>query len=393
MTMFKWFKKISTEKKIENPIEISVSGINPQTENEFLFYDFVEREFTPHLEKWFQKAKETGVKFKPQYEYAIQQKVKFNNFKNPHSFPEYFENKFDFIAIDFETANKNRISACAIGLVFIKDFKIVYSKKHFIKPPKGENFSSFHSNIHRIYEEDVEHSFTFKELWEDEFSKYFNDNLIVFHNASMDLSILKNLFEHLSISNFDIDYIDTMQLAEKSGNPKKLTELAEKFGIEIENHHDPIADAKACAMIYNGLIDIYPKHKELVKTLNNKKTNSAVDNYFSKQATEEVVTENLDYVNKYSITLLELDKLEIENNSFLITGKFGLERENIENFILKNGGLIKHAITSKINFVIVGEDYGWSKIQKINDLNATKKTEIRILTEVKLRLLIKKFGT
>lgn len=391
--MFKWFKKISTEKKIENPIEISVSGINPQTENEFLFYDFVEREFTPHLEKWFQKAKETGVKFKPQYEYAIQQKVKFNNFKNPHSFPEYFENKFDFIAIDFETANKNRISACAIGLVFIKDFKIVYSKKHFIKPPKGENFSSFHSNIHRIYEEDVEHSFTFKELWEDEFSKYFNDNLIVFHNASMDLSILKNLFEHLSISNFDIDYIDTMQLAEKSGNPKKLTELAEKFGIEIENHHDPIADAKACAMIYNGLIDIYPKHKELVKTLNNKKTNSAVDNYFSKQATEEVVTENLDYVNKYSITLLELDKLEIENNSFLITGKFGLERENIENFILKNGGLIKHAITSKINFVIVGEDYGWSKIQKINDLNATKKTEIRILTEVKLRLLIKKFGT
>ena len=117
---------------------------------------------------------------------------------------------------------------------------LVFSKKHFIKPPKGEEFSSFHSNIHKIYEEDVEHSFTFEELWEDEFSKYFNDNLVVFHNASMDLSILKNLFEHFSISNFDIDYIDTMQLAEKSGNPKKLTELAEKFGIEIENHHDPI---------------------------------------------------------------------------------------------------------------------------------------------------------
>ena len=97
-----------------------------------------------------------------------------------HPFPEYFENKFDFIAIDFETANKNRISACAIGLVFIKDFKIVFSKKHFIKPPKGEEFSSFHSNIHKIYEEDVEHSFTFEELWEDEFSKYFNIGFVVF---------------------------------------------------------------------------------------------------------------------------------------------------------------------------------------------------------------------
>ena len=85
------------EKEIENPIEISITGINPQTENEFLFFDFVEREYAPHLEKWFEKAKQTGLKFKPQYEYAIQQKVKYNNFKNPHSFPEYFENKFDFI--------------------------------------------------------------------------------------------------------------------------------------------------------------------------------------------------------------------------------------------------------------------------------------------------------
>lgn len=391
--MFNWFKRNKTEKRIENPIEISITGINPQTENEFLFYDFVEREYSPHLEKWFKKANETGLKFKPQYEYAIQQKVNFNNFKNPHSFPEYFQNKFDFVAIDFETANKNRISACAIGLVFIKDFKIVFSKKHFIKPPLGENFSSFHSNIHKIYKEDVEDSFTFEELWEDEFSKYFNNNLIVFHNASMDLSILKNLFDHFSITNFDIDYVDTMQIAEKSGNPKKLIELAKKFGIEIENHHDPIADAKTCAMIYNELIDIYPKHKELVKTLNNKKTNSNVDSYFNKQATEEVKTENLDYVNKYSITLFELDNLVIENNSFIITGKLSLERENIENFILKNGGFIKPSITNKVNFVVAGEDYGWSKIQKIHELNTNKKTEIKILTEVELRLLMKKYGT
>jgi len=391
--MFNWFKKEKTEKVIENQIEISITGINPQTENEFLFYDFVEKEYSPHLGKWLEKAKQTGLKFKPQYEYAIQQKVKYNTFKNPHSFPEYFENKFDFIAIDFETANKNRISACAIGLVFIKDFKIVYSKKHFIKPPKSEEFSSFHSNIHKINEEDVEHSYTFEELWQDEFSKYFNDNLIVFHNASMDLSILKNLFEHFSISNYDIDYIDTMQLAEKSGNPKKLTELAEKYGIEIENHHDPIEDAKVCAMIYNELIDVYPKHKDLVKTLNNLKSNTVGENYFSKQATEEVKTENLDYVNKYAITFSELDKLEIVNNSFIITGKLSLERENIENFILKNKGLIKPNITTKIDYVILGEDYGWSKIQKIHELNTNKKTEIKILTEVELRLLIEKYGT
>ena len=324
--MFNWLKK---EKTIANPIEISITGINPQTENEFLFYNFVEREYAPHLEKWFEKAKQMGIKFKPQYEYAIQQKVKNNDFKNPHSFPEYFENKFDFIAIDFETANKNRISACAIGLIFVKDFKIVFSQKHFIKPPIGQEFLSFNSNIHNIYKEDVEYSFTFEELWEDEFSKYFNNNLIVFHNASMDLSILKNLFEHFSISNFDIDYIDTMQLAEKSGNPKKLTELAEKFGIEIENHHDPISDAKACAMIYNELRDIYPRHEDLVRTLNNLKSSSTINHYFAKQATEEIKIENVDFVNNYKISIKELDEIKIEKNNFVVTGKFTFGRENV----------------------------------------------------------------
>lgn len=388
--MFDWFKK---KEVISNPIEIVITGINPQTENEFLFYDFVEKEFTYHLEKWFLKAKQTGVVFKPQYEYAIQQKIKYNIFKNPHSFPEYFENKFDYIAIDFETANKNRVSACAIGLVFIKNFKIVYSIKHFIKPPKEEKFSDFHSNIHKIYENDVEDSFTFEELWEDNFSKYFNDNLVIFHNASMDLSVLKNLFEHYKVTNFDIDYVDTMQLAEKSGNPKKLSELAAKFEIEIENHHDPISDAKACALIYNELIDIYPKHKDLIKNLNSEVNKYYVEDvYFNKQATDEVKTENSDYLENYSLSLIEFDNFEINNKNFIITGKFDLERDYIQNFILKNGGFVKPAITNKIDYVIVGEDYGWAKIQKIHYLNTTKNLEIRIITEMKLRLFIKKFS-
>ena len=131
----------------------------------------------------------------------------------------------------------------------------------------------------------------------------------------------------------------------------------------------------------------------LVRTLNNLKSNSAVENYFAKQATEEVKTENLDFVNNYKISSTQLDEMEIENNNFVVTGKFIFGRENVENFILNNGGFLKPGITSKINFVIIGEDYGWSKIQKINDLNENKKTEIKILTEMELQEIIKKYGT
>jgi DNA polymerase-3 subunit epsilon len=98
--MFNFFKP-----KPKNQIEMEVSGINPETNNEFLFYNFIENTPNYILEPWLKKAKQVGYKVKPQYEQAILQKLKFNQFKNPHTFPEYFENKFDFIAIDFETAN------------------------------------------------------------------------------------------------------------------------------------------------------------------------------------------------------------------------------------------------------------------------------------------------
>ena len=116
--MFNWFNKKDSKK---DSIQITIKGVNPDTDNEFLFYDFVSTEYPPHLEKWFEEVKKSKIKFKPQYEIAIKEKIKTGKFRNPHNFPEYFNNKFDYIAIDFETANKNRVSACSIGLVFIKD--------------------------------------------------------------------------------------------------------------------------------------------------------------------------------------------------------------------------------------------------------------------------------
>ena len=40
----------------------------------------------------------------------------------------------DFVAIDFETANEKRNSACSIGLTVVKDNKIVEEKYFLIKP-------------------------------------------------------------------------------------------------------------------------------------------------------------------------------------------------------------------------------------------------------------------
>ena len=372
--MFSWFNK---KEKFENPIEISVSGINPQTENEFLFYNFVEMTFAPHLQKWYEKAKANGIEFKPQYERAIKEKTKTSEFKNPHSFPEYFDNKFDHIAIDFETANQNRISACALGLVFIKNDRIAYQTSFHIKPPETEKFLSRNIEIHGITAEDVDYAMTFDELWEYELSKYFNQNLIIFHNASMDLSVLKNLFALYSIKDYEIEYLDTMQLAAKTGNPKKISELAEKFEIEYIDKHNPEIDAKVCAYVFGELAELYPDYKELVKSLNYQDAQKKI---IRKKETAEVKNQNLDYVQAYSLDKGEIEKIVIKDKAFIFTGEITTDRYLAKEFIKQNGGIIKSGISSKLDYVIIGADFGWSKIQNVHELNEKKNCKIKILT-------------
>ena len=223
----------------------------------------------------------------------------------------------------------------------------------------------------------VDYAMTFDELWESELSKYFNQNLIVFHNASMDLSVLKNLFEHYKISGYEIEYLDTMQLAEKSGNPKKLSELADKFDIEYIDKHNPEEDAKVCAYVFGELAELYPDYKSLVRTLSEKEVKEKIKR---KKETAEVKNQNLDYVQEYSLDKGEIEKIEIKDKAFIFTGEITTDRRTAKNFIEENGGIIKSGISSKLDYVIIGADFGWSKIQKVHDLNVKKNCKIKILT-------------
>lgn len=342
------------------------------------------------MEKWYQQAKSNGIVFKPQYEKALLQKVKTGEFKNPHSFPEYFGNEFDFIAIDFETANQNRVSACALGLVFVKNDRIAFQTSFHIKPPIGENFSSRNIGIHGISAEDVDYAMTFDELWECELSNYLNDNLVIFHNASMDLSVLKNLFEHYSITDYDIEYVDTMRIAEKSGNPKKLEELAQLFDVEFENNHDPEKDAKACAMIFGELTEQYPNYRELIGSLNHKEQKQKIQR---KQETAEVKIENLDIIQTYSISKEDVEKIEISGKGFIFTGDLTTDRNVAKSFIKANGGIVKSSISGNVDYVIIGADFGWSKIQKVQNLNENKNCQIKILSNRNFEQLCEKYAT
>lgn len=242
--------------------------------------------------------------------------------------------------------------------------------------------------MHGISKDDIEHAKKIKDLWDCEFHKYFCNNLIIFHNASMELSILKNLFEHYEIKPFEISYNDTMLFAGKLGYSKRLTDLANVFNIQIKQHHDPESDAETCSFIFGELIDRYGNYQELIRKID---SNPEQVNHFQNTATKEILTENESYIKSYSITFEELNALTIETKGFVVTGNFDLEREVINDFLLRQGVKVKPGITSNVNYVIAGKDCDWAKIQKVNEFNNTKKGNIKILSEIDLEFLMNKY--
>ena len=70
----------------------------------------------------------------------------------------------------------------------------------------------------------------------------------------------------------------------------------------------------------------------------------------------------------------------------------GFDWDNGKFFIVSEETVTLADAEFAAKFKKLQEDYGWAKIQKINELNINKKTEIRILTELELTLLIKKYG-
>ncbi|BBF43362.1 probable DNA polymerase III epsilon chain [Lachnospiraceae bacterium KM106-2] len=155
----------------------------------------------------------------------------------------------NFIAIDFETANEKRSSPCSIGITVVKDGTIIEEKTFLIRPHEMR-FEPINIMIHGIRPDDVKDCPEFCDLW-DELFPYFNNNLIVAHNASFDMSVLRATLDLYNITYPTFSYTCSM-LASKHFYPMlpnaKLDTVNQFLSYDFL-HHDAGADASACANI------------------------------------------------------------------------------------------------------------------------------------------------
>ena len=100
----------------------------------------------------------------------------------------------DFAAIDFETANGSRTSICSVGIVFVKDGKIVDSIYRLVRPtPNYYNRNNI--RVHGIQPEDTATAPHFPEVW-SEIETHLEGLPLVAHNKAFDESCLKAVFNY-----------------------------------------------------------------------------------------------------------------------------------------------------------------------------------------------------
>ncbi|MGF9563947.1 3'-5' exonuclease [Neorhizobium sp. JUb45] len=151
------------------------------------------------------------------------------------------------IAIDFETANEQRGSACSVGLAWIENGKVVRVEERLIRP-KDMRFSSFNIAIHGIRPEQVEDAGEFPEVM-DEFADDFAGATMIAHNASFDFSVWRACLDQYRQAYPQLSYLCSVKMAQKVWphlGSHKLNILAQHLGLNFL-HHNAAEDAAICA--------------------------------------------------------------------------------------------------------------------------------------------------
>lgn len=156
----------------------------------------------------------------------------------------------NFIAMDFETANRHPESACSLAIVMVRNDQVVDQFYSVINPQMP--FDQRNIQIHQITAQDVQDAPTMAELWPKIQGLYRPGMLVAAHNARFDANVLQK-----SLARYDlpaphyllIDTLATSRVFEPGLPNYKLGTVAAALGVDLWHHHNALSDSEACADI------------------------------------------------------------------------------------------------------------------------------------------------
>lgn len=155
--------------------------------------------------------------------------------------------KVRFAAIDFETADYGRDSACALSIVVVENDAIVDVWTTLIRPPRQAFVFTY---LHGIAWHHVKAKPTFGELWDEIGGRLQGVDFVAAHNAPFDRSVLEACCNLASVALPRLSFLCTVRAARGlwGCRPATLADVCRHLRIPLQ-HHEAESDARACAQI------------------------------------------------------------------------------------------------------------------------------------------------
>lgn len=175
----------------------------------------------------------------------------------------------DFIALDFETANEHNCSVCSMGIVMVRQGRVVDSYYSLIQP-EPNYYNYFCKRTHGLSHSDTDEARVFPYVWAEAEQRIIDvffpnqlpfDNLhdliatipFVAHNSCFDEGCLKAVFKVYQMDYPDYHFLDTLRASRRHFGRTlpnhQLHTVSAACGYDLLQHHNALADAKACAAI------------------------------------------------------------------------------------------------------------------------------------------------
>lgn len=294
-----------------------------------------------------------------------------------YSFPD------SYIVLDFETPNKNNNRISQIGLLFVRNGLIDKNYSSLINPETG--FNRINIDLTNISAADVAQSPTFNDYW-PHIKSLLENNVIVAHNASFDLTVLCKTLFHYGINLPEIRYVCTYTESLKR-IPKlskhNLAALAEYFNISQSNAHNAEDDAYTCYLVFEKMKSHGYEFSPQIFDCPDTDALVASDKLvYQANPNSDDLTIDIPYSKPENIL--------ISGKKFVLTGIFStVTKKDITTYIEENDGRVMSSVSGRTDYLLVGstpepawahENYG-RKLEKAIELINQGKSNLLILSE------------
>lgn len=259
-----------------------------------------------------------------------------------------------FVAIDFETWDKSNAVACSVGLAIVDAPDQIRQVYRLVRPdetPRGFFQSLVHGLTNRQLEDADPWPVVWAEIW-----PLIEGKVVYAHNAGFDKAVLCKCNEAWAIEAPEICFRCSMQMA----GGGKLDALCEEYGIPLQRHHRADYDALSCALLVLRLMGHEPATREC-QSKRFEIGECCADIHPKDRIAYDTPTPEISFAGK----------------AFCFTGAFVYERELAIHHTEALGGIIKGAVSCKVDYLIVGRngndlwtggDAGGGKVAKAMEL-------------------------